>query len=50
MKIISGTELKERQKSLREHFPDPIGLRVHRAICEIARNSRPVGSDFRFQN
>ena len=37
MNVISGTELKSRQRLERGTFPDTVGLRVHRAISWISR-------------
>ena len=53
---ISGTQgplrwgpLKEKQRSIRAGFPEPLGLRVHRAISWLGRAEREVeDSDVRF--
>jgi len=37
MKIISGSELKDRQRKERDGFPESVGLRAHRAISWVLR-------------
>ena len=37
LKMISHEELKQKQRHLREGFPEDIGLRIHRAISWVGR-------------
>lgn len=37
--MLSPVELKDKQRKLRERFPDNLGLRVHRAISWLTRAS-----------
>jgi len=38
--MLLAEQLKEKQRSIRQHFPENLGLRVHRAISWLIRASQ----------
>lgn len=46
--ICSATQLKQRQRLEREHYPDALGLRVHRAISWLNRAEQCEDLDGKF--
>lgn len=46
--ILGAAALKEKQRALRESFPEALALRVHRGISWLMRAEREEDSDVRF--
>ena len=46
--MLNHAELKDRQRREREHYPDNLSLRVHRALSWLARSEQCDDSDGQF--